>query len=91
MVRSTKCDVCHKKLIETKHDWTVIKERWGYCSNKDGRYDECVCCSDCYDKVAKFINKIGGRIRQYKYDPLDGLITNEEIKRKGKNAQYKNR
>lgn len=71
---ATKCDVCKRKLTD-EDDRTIIKEHWGYFSKgKDLQYHECVICETCYDKVHKFIQSLGGKVRIYHYDIATGEI-----------------
>lgn len=72
------CDVCGKSTVQDVCDNVKVCEyitmmgHWGYWSNKDREYHECIICEECYNKIRDFINKLGGKIRIYEYDMLNG-------------------
>jgi hypothetical protein len=96
------CDVCGQSCAVlfkdpvTEQEYIINNEAmllstyWGYGSKYDLEYHQCILCETCYDKVAKFINKLGGKIRKYNYNwaNLDIL---DEIKNNPKKKSMKKR
>lgn len=50
------------------NEYAILEAFWGFCSkNKDTQHHHCIMCEDCYDKVVKFIESLGGKInREYR-------------------------
>jgi hypothetical protein len=59
------CDICKKSCKKDPSiEFAELKAHWGfYSNNKDMEKHECDMCEECYEKVNKFIESLGGKIR----------------------------
>lgn len=77
-----KCDVCGQSCLDSiglTDEYATLHASWGCGSDKDFEDHECRICESCYDKIAKFIKELGGKIRVMDaHDTLTSCFDKEE-------------